>query len=132
MDKYLQQDASYERLLKEYTKYNGIIVCVDFDDTLYDFHGAGNSYELVSQLIRDLHKANCYIIVWTGNQDVEFVKDYMFYNRIPFHTINEESPISKRILKKTPRKVYANVYLDDRAGLSQTYNELKRLLDETK
>lgn len=131
MDKYLKEDSSYKRLYNEYKKYGNLIVAVDFDDTLYDFHGKGYNYKMVSQLIRELYKINCWIIIWTGNQDSSFVKNYLEENDIPYNSINEEADVSKKLLKgKFPRKVYANVYLDDRAGLKQVYNELKKLVNE--
>jgi hypothetical protein len=132
MDKYLNREESYQRLLSEYRKYNSLIVCVDFDDTLYDFHKQGNSYEQVIQLIRDLHKANCHIIIWTGNQDLELIEAYLFNKNIPYNNINDEAPVSKKLLgNKVPRKVYANVYIDDRSGMTQVYEDLLRLLKET-
>lgn len=131
MDKYLQPNSAYERLLAEYNKYGSLIVAVDLDDTLFDFHGAGHSYENLRQLIRDLHSANCYIIIWTGNQNMEFIQNFLNENNIPYNSINEEAPYYKKLLDgKCPRKVYANVYLDDRGGLEQVYNELKKLLNE--
>ena len=129
MDKYLQLNSAYDRLWAEYNKYGSLIVAVDFDDTLYDFHGTGESYEMVRQLIRDLKKIGCYIIIWTGNQDTVFVSKFLAENNIPFDSINDEAPISKKLLNgKFPRKVYANVYIDDRAGLEQVYNDLTKLI----
>lgn len=133
MDKYLQPNSAYERLWAEYNKYGSLIVAVDFDDTLYDFHKAGNTYEQVKQLVKDLKEIGCYIIIWTGNQDTEFVTQYLVENNIPFDSINEEAPISKKLLNgKFPRKVYANVYIDDRAGLFQVYQDLTNLVYEVK
>jgi len=133
MDKYLQRNSSYNRLCEEYKKYGSLIVAVDFDDTLYDFHKAGHSYEKLIQLVRDLKSINCFIIIWTGNQDTEFVTNYLNENNIPFDTINDEAPISKKLLgENIPRKVYANVYLDDRAGLFQVYAELSNLYEKFK
>lgn len=130
MDKYLKFDSAYNRLWAEYQKYGSLIVAVDFDDTLFDFHGTGESYEQVRQLVRDLHKANCFIAIWTGNQDIEFVTNFLKENNIPFDSINDEAPVSKKVLgDKIPRKLYANVYLDDRAGLNHVYNDLRRLLN---
>jgi len=133
MDKYLQENSSYNRLCEEYQKYGSLIVAVDFDDTVYDFHKAGHSYEKVKQLIRDLKSINCFIIIWTGNQNTEFVVNYLSEHNIPFDTINDEAPISKKLLgDNIPRKVYANVYIDDRAGLFQVFTELTNLVKHHK
>ena len=45
---------------------------------------------------------------------------------VPFDTINEDAPF----IDFTARKVFYNIFLDDRAGLRQTYDELIRLYDE--
>jgi len=133
MDKYLKPNSAYERLWAEYNKYGSLIVAVDFDDTLYDFHKEGNSYEMVMQLVRDLKEINCYIIIWTGNQNLDFIKDHLSKHNIPYDSINDEAPISKKLLGDSiPRKVYANVYLDDRAGLEQVYNDLTKLVNEVR
>lgn len=133
MDKYLNPFSSFERLRDEYKKYGSLIVAVDFDDTLYDFHNTGGSYEQVRQLVRDLKEINCFIIIWTGNQNIEFVTNFLNENNIPFDSINDEAPISKKLLDgKFPRKVYANVYVDDRAGLEQVYNDLTELVNQVR
>lgn len=133
IDKYLQINSSYNRLCEEYEKYGSLIVCCDFDDTIFDFHKTGDSYEFVKQLLRDLKSINCFIIIWTGNQNTEFIINYLNENNIPYDTINEEAPISKKLLmNKVPRKVYGNVYLDDRAGLYQVYTELHDLYNKYK
>ena len=129
MDKYLQPNSAYERLWTEYNKYGSLICAIDFDDTLYDFHKVGNSYEMLRQLVRDLKEIGCYIIIWTGNQNTVFVSNFLVENNIPFDSINDEAPISKKLLNgKFPRKVYANVYIDDRAGLFQVYQDLTSLV----
>jgi hydroxymethylpyrimidine pyrophosphatase-like HAD family hydrolase len=130
MDKYLKPNSAYERLWAEYNKYGSLIVAVDFDDTLYDFHGTGDSYEMIKQLIRDLHYINCKIIIWSGNENIDDVTAYLEEQNIPWDLINENLLINgKWASGKDSRKVYANVYLDDRAGLEQVYNDLKKLVN---
>lgn len=130
MDKYLQENSSYERLYGEYKKYGSLIVAVDFDDTVYDFHKKGYTYEKVAELIRRLYEANCYIIIYTGNEDTDFTSSYLREKDIPYHSINEDCPTYIANSNKQVRKLYANVYIDDRSGIIQVYNELNRLLDE--
>lgn len=50
MDFYLQSNNSYNRLEEEFKKYGKLIFCVDFDDTIYDFHKKGRTYENVISL----------------------------------------------------------------------------------
>lgn len=125
MDFYLNTDNSKARLLEEYKTHNSLVVAFDFDDTVYDFHKKGRLYNDVIQLLKDLKKANCCLICWTGQEDIEFVAQYLKTNEIPFDLINE-NPIFHKL---TSRKIYANAYLDDRAGLKQVYDELNYVLN---
>jgi hypothetical protein len=125
MDYYLNPTNSSSRLIDEYKLYGSLVVAFDFDDTVYDFHNKGREYTKVIELIRRLKAANCYLICWTGQENLEFVANYLIQNNIPYNGINENPPFHK----STSKKVYANVYLDDRAGLQQVYNELNLLLN---
>jgi hydroxymethylpyrimidine pyrophosphatase-like HAD family hydrolase len=125
MDYYLNPENSQNRLIEEYKNYGSLVVAFDFDDTVYDFHKKGRIYNDVIALLKKLKSINCYLICWTGQEDLEFVSSYLFENEIPFDSINENPPFHK--LKS--KKVYANAYLDDRAGLHQVYNELKFLTE---
>ncbi|WP_316786742.1 hypothetical protein [Pedobacter frigiditerrae] len=120
MDFYLNPFNSSARLIDEYQKYGSIVIAYDFDDTVYDFHKKGRMYNQVIDLLRELNSINCFLICWTGQEDIQLVKTYLAENNIPFDTINENPPF----YKSESRKVYANAYLDDRAGLNQVYNEL--------
>jgi hydroxymethylpyrimidine pyrophosphatase-like HAD family hydrolase len=125
MDFYLDTQNSLNRLMEEYKQYNSLVVAFDFDDTVYDFHKKGRIYQDVMVLLRKLKSINCYLICWTGQENPEFVAQYLKENNIPFDAINENPPFHK----STSRKVYANAYLDDRAGLQQVYQELKYLTE---
>ena len=46
MDYYLQAGTSYYRLEEEFKKYGKLIFCVDFDDTIFDFHKKGRTYDI--------------------------------------------------------------------------------------
>jgi hydroxymethylpyrimidine pyrophosphatase-like HAD family hydrolase len=125
MDFYLNIENSQNRLIEEYSNYGSLVVAFDFDDTVYDFHKKGRIYNDVITLLKKLKSINCYLICWTGQEDLEFVSRYLIENEIPFDSINENPPFHK--LKS--KKVYSNAYLDDRAGLHQVYNELLNLTE---
>lgn len=133
MDKYLKPNSAYERLWAEYTKYGSLIVAVDYDDTLFDFHGTGESYEMVQQLVRDLHSIGCKIIIWSGSENINDMDIYLRENNIPCNLINENLIVNgKWASGKDSRKVYANVYIDDRASLRETYYTLRKLIKNVK
>lgn len=126
MDYYLDSNNAYQRLEEEYFKYGKIIIACDYDDTLYDFHKRGRGYNDVLQLLQRW-KSHAQIIIWTGNGENKFeeIKDYLLQNNIPYDGINCDSDI-----RVDGRKIYANVYLDDRSGLSETYGMLRKLIEK--
>lgn len=125
MDYYLNPDNARQRLLSEYKQYGSLVIAFDFDDTVYDFHKKGRSYYEVITLLRKLKLLNCYLICWTGQEDHHFVSAYLKEQDIPFDTINEHPPFRP----SGSRKIYANAYLDDRAGLQQVYEDLQYLTE---
>ncbi len=118
-------NSSYERLLKEYRKHNGLTIGVDFDGTLYDYHNTGATHDLVRQLVRDLKSIGCRIIIWTAYRDLEYVRLFCRDNDIPQDGINEGGiPLGYE-----SKKPFFSALLDDRAGLIQVYCELRELVD---
>jgi hydroxymethylpyrimidine pyrophosphatase-like HAD family hydrolase len=128
MDFYLKAKNSSSRLADEYLKYGTLVVAFDFDDTVYDFHQKGRQYEEMIGLLKKLKSIDCYLICWTGQEDLEFVRSYLRLNDIPFDAVNENPPFHQ----STSRKIYANAYLDDRAGLKQVFDELNSLVQSVK
>lgn len=124
MDEYLKPNSSFLRLLDEHKKYGTLCIAYDFDNTVYDFHKKGESYELVIDLLRNLKDLNYYLTVFTANEDVEFVEKFLVENNIPYNGINCNPPF----FKSNSIKPYYNALLDDRAGLIQVYQELKLLV----
>lgn len=71
MDFYLSEENCYQRLKTEFEKYGKLIFCVDFDDTIYDFHKLGRSYDDVINL---LHRWGNYseVVILTGNGENKY------------------------------------------------------------
>jgi len=125
MDEYLVPNAQIERLIKEYLKYDSLVIAFDFDNTVYDFHKKGHTYTKVIELLRRLKdELHCTLICFTGNEDEAFVWKYCEDNGIPIDKLNENCDF----FKSTSRKIYYNAFLDDRAGLIQVYQELDLLI----
>ena len=126
MDYFLSDENCYQRLKDEYKKYGKLIFCVDFDDTLYDFHKLGRTYDDVINL---LHRWENYseVVILTGNGEgkYEMIENYLNEKKIKYRGINCDSSISFG-----GRKTYGNVYIDDRGGLSSVYHILDRLITE--
>lgn len=124
MDYYLNSDHTYNRLLEEYKKYNSLVVAYDFDNTIYDYHKKGWQFNDVIQLLKQLKAKGCYLIVFTANEDLDFVQTYCNDMSIPFDGINENPPF----YNSNSKKIYYNILLDDRAGLKESYNVLQKLI----
>lgn len=126
MDFYLQAGNSYQRLEEEFQKYGKLIFCVDFDDTIFDFHKKGRTYENVIQLLRRWEPYS-EVIIFTGNGEEKhkMIKDYLEEHKIKYRGINCDASVAF-----PGRKIYANVYIDDRGGLVQVYHELLTLIEK--
>lgn len=125
MDKFLKENASYNRLYDEYMKYGSLVIGYDFDSTVHDFHKEGESYEDVRQLLRDLEFIGCKTICWTAYEDLDYVEKFLDKNNIPFNGINSNGIP----LPWESRKPFFSALLDDRAGLIQVYNDLTKLVN---
>lgn len=126
MDYYLSEENWISRLVEEYKKYGKLIFCVDFDDTIYDFHKLGRTYNYVIDL---LHRWEKYseVIIFTGNGEDKYpeIEKYLAEHNIKYKGINCESSVHV-----DGRKVYANVYIDDRGGLPFVFDVLDGLIRE--
>lgn len=116
MDHYLDNTNCIDRLYSEWEKYGSLIVAYDFDNTVFDFHNQGHSFDDVIRLIRDCREMGFHLTVFTSCNDDRFpeIKKYLVDNNIPFDAINE----TPDFIPFKGRKVYYNILLDDRAGLS--------------
>lgn len=126
MDYYLDPNHCYQRLENEFKIYGKLIIAVDFDDTIYDFHKLGRMYFDVINLLKRWNKY-AEIIIFTGNGAENFseIEVYCHKYGIPFDGINCNSSVEVK-----GRKIYANAYLDDRGGLPMVYKHLLKLIEK--
>ena len=77
-DYFLSEDNCYQRLEEEFKKYGKLIFCVDFDDTLYDFHKLGRSYDFIINLLKRWEKYS-EVVILTGNGEEKYqeIENYL-------------------------------------------------------
>ena len=115
----------YDRLRKDYLEHKSLFVAYDYDNTVYDYHNLGINYDKIISLLKVCKALGFTLILFTGNEGekLEIIKRDLKEREIPFDLINE-NPLMPT------RKPYYNILLDDRAGLKEAYNYLKKLTDE--
>lgn len=124
MDFYLSEENCYQRLEDEFKRYGKLIFCVDFDDTIYDFHKLGRSYDDVITLLKRWEPYS-EVVILTGNGENKYpiIEEYLKSIGIKYKGINCDSSIAFG-----GRKTYANAYIDDRGGLPSIYRNLNKLI----
>ena len=122
-DPYLSKYNATVRLKDEYKKYGKIIVALDYDDTIFDFHKKGHTYEAVITLIKRCNKLGFYVVIFTGSEKEKYdsIREHCARIGIEITGINENAfPMNVG----NNGKIYYNVLLDDRAGLDSAFAAL--------
>jgi hypothetical protein len=126
-DPYLDQLVASERLFAEYEQHKSLIVALDFDDTVFDFHKKGYTYDTVLDLVRRAQAQNFYIVLFTGTHPDQWdsAVEYLRERGITINHINQ-NPIPLPF--GNHGKMYYNILLDDKAGLGQAVAILDSVL----
>ena len=122
---FLREHSQFSNLLNTYKKYGKLIIAVDFDDTIRDYITGEINWDICNLIKRWVPHAE--IIIWScrTEEDYDFIWSVCAEAGFVPNRINEQSPISGY----DSRKVFANVILDDKAGLKEVYNTLTELID---
>lgn len=96
-----------------------IIVAVDFDGILCrdKFPEIGKpNYDMIS-FVRQLQDSEIETILWTSRIDNKLSKavEWCEDRGLHFTAINDNTPNNKEEYGTNPRKVYADIYIDDRS-----------------
>lgn len=112
--------AYVHRLYKEWVEHKKIIIAVDYDDTIFPwkFSTEENCQKVINELIA-CQKVGAYITIFTCSNVDRFqeIKDYCKSKGLVIDSINE-NPIS--LPYGNVNKIYANIFIDDRAGLNES------------
>jgi len=123
MDTYFKTDNAVVRLFNEWKKHPKLIVACDFDETVYDTHNRNTSHTMVLNLLKKCKELGFYVVVFTASkvERYPFIKEFFQKNGIEVDGINQ-NVIDMQYGNNG--KIYANIFLDDRAGLGQAYTTL--------
>ena len=128
-DPFLSESFAIERLLSEYQEHGRLIIAFDFDDTVYDYHRHGRTYDKVLELLRTCQRRDFILTLFTDmyGDKRDIALRYL-----------EKVGITPDYINETPDfipfghagKPYYNILLDDRAGLASAYRILTSVLAE--
>jgi len=107
---------------KQYTP----IIAIDFDGTIveHEFPKIGKLMPGAKEVINEWYDKGYYILVWTCRNNhepdhpewdqapISAVREFLMKEGVKFHGINQQQPGLGFYLES--RKIYANVYIDDR------------------
>lgn len=127
-DPYFDTDICVERLLREWRIHKKLIVAVDYDDTIFDYHDMGYKYHGVTNILKECQNLGFYICIFTGCglEKYELMKKTLADIGVIITSINQNPfpmPFGNH------GKMYFNILLDDRAGAGQAYEILRRTID---
>lgn len=127
-DPYMDYLHVKQRLLEEYREHgNNFIIAFDFDDTVFDTHHHDWKYNKILDLLEKWNN-HAYLICWTASREDRYpeIRAHLMYYDVYPDAINANAPW----IEERGRKIYANAYLDDRAGLEIIYRALNEIYEE--
>lgn len=107
-----------------------MIIAVDFDGVLHfgEYPSIGTPSIEAKKALAELKKSGHYIIIWTcRNGDLLLTAiNWLVEHGFPFDRVNDQEPKNAATYGDNSRKVYADVYIDDRnaGGLASWDNIL--------
>ncbi len=113
-----------------------MIIAVDFDDTLVysDYPNVKGIKPDAAQILEKLIDEGNDIIIWTCRMDepLEIAKQFLKEMEVKHHYINEHVPRLIEKYKNDTRKIYADVYIDDKnlGGIPEDWNEIYNILKQ--
>jgi hypothetical protein len=118
-----------ERLINEWKQHSKIVIAVDYDSTIFPWHTISNDEDMskVVKVLKDCQNVGAYIVINTcsapdRHKDIEA---HCYSIGLKISGINS-NPIDLPYGRHG--KVYANIYLDDRAGLLQALEILEEAM----
>ena len=113
-----------ERLEEEWKMYGKIIIACDYDDTISPWKMQNSDFKRVFEILKTAKQTGAYVIIFTACKEERYseITKYCLDNGLSIDGINK-TPID--LPYGNDKKIYANVFIDDRAGLNESLNILE-------
>lgn len=114
-----------DRLYEDWTTHGKIIIALDYDDTISQWRFASKEDCIeVIKLVKMAKETGAYVVIHTACAPDRYseIRSYCQENGLEVDSINE-NPID--LPYGNHRKVFANIFLDDRAGLLEAMTILE-------
>lgn len=124
----METKKQVDRLFKEWNEHGKIIIAVDFDDTISPWNTADeDDCKDVIERLKAAKYTGAHIVIWTAcNKDrYDEIKRYCAGQGLLIDSINE-NPIN--LPYGNNGKIYANVFIDDRAGINEALMVLEKAM----
>lgn len=118
----IKENKYVKRLLDEWVTHGKIIIALDYDDTIspWGFRSDEDQKDMdyTLQVVKAAQSTGAYITIWTACHPDRFkeIGKYCSSKGLKIDSINA-NPIDLPYGKDG--KIYANIYIDDRAGLRE-------------
>ncbi len=95
-----------------------MIIAIDFDGTLHtgEWPSIGEPMPYAADTLRRLRDDGHYLIIWSCREGAPqtAMVNWLLENRIPFDRLNDHHPEIAKKYGYAARKVFADLYLDDK------------------
>lgn len=113
-----------ERLEEEWKTYGKIIIACDYDDTISPWKMQNRDFKRIFEVLITAKHTGAYVVIFTACKEDRYpeIIKYCSENGLEIDGINK-TPID--LPYGNDKKIYANVFIDDRAGLNESLNILE-------
>jgi len=113
-----------DRLENEWDQHGKIIIGIDFDDTISPWRMNDFDFDSVIKILKVAKETGAYLVIFTACNEERYpeIISYCQSKGLEIDRINE-TPIELQYGNKS--KIYANIFIDDRAGLLESLDILE-------
>lgn len=129
----MNKEKYIKRLITEWEQHGKVIIAVDFDDTIspWKFNTDEDRvfFDKVINTITIAKQTGAFVVVFTACDPSrhEDIRSYCMSKGLAIDSINE-TPVHSIPYGKNGAKIYANIFIDDRAGLIEALDILEKAM----